>query len=43
MSEQEHEWLLAQLVGLSPEQATAVLRGMLAELNAAAPATDPSA
>jgi hypothetical protein len=33
LSEQEQEWLLAQIAGETPEKAAALLRGMLAELN----------
>ena len=42
MSEQEQEWLLAQISAVSPENAAALLRGMLAELGEAKPSTDPS-
>jgi hypothetical protein len=42
MTEQEQEWLLAQVSRLNPEQAAALLRGMLVELNAAEPPTDPT-
>ena len=41
-SEQELELLLAQIRGLSPEDAAALLRGMLAELRAAESSTDSS-
>ena len=41
-SEQELEWLLGKISGLSPEEAAALLRGMLAELQRAASSTDSS-
>ena len=41
-SEQELELLLAQIRGLSPEDAAALLRGMLAELRATESSTDSS-